>query len=67
MIEVIDAYVVPDKFLYICDPAKNTGCKKTICQTDCFYTTKRACRVSDQKFYVNPKTHNIEPWNHGRG
>lgn len=29
------------KSLYICDPEKNKECKKTLCQTDCFLTTKK--------------------------
>ena len=64
MIEVIDCYEVPDRFLYKCDPAKNTGCKKTLCQSVCFFTTDKRCRSENQKYYVDSLTGQIKPWNH---
>lgn len=30
-----------DPWVYKCDPEKNTKCRKTCCQTDCFLTTHR--------------------------
>lgn len=30
-----------DVDLFFCDPDKNFKCKKTLCQKDCFFTTKR--------------------------
>ena len=27
--------------MYICNPSKNTECKKTSCQTECFMTTHK--------------------------
>lgn len=31
--------------LYLCDPTKNQGCKKTGCQKECFYTTNKEFSV----------------------
>ena len=36
-----------EKKWYICDPDKNTECKKTLCVTDCRITSKRECAVLD--------------------
>lgn len=35
--------------LYLCDPDKNKDCRKTICQKDCYFTTREECakRYSD--------------------
>mgnify|MGYP004652319963 CR=1 FL=1 len=36
--------------LYLCDPQKNTECKKTSCQMlyGCFFTKKKAFAVTDE-------------------
>lgn len=34
---------------YLCDPAKNTECKKTSCQTDCFITYKSECKADGEE------------------
>lgn len=36
------------KETYICDPEKNTECKKTSCQTLCFETTDPRYRKEDE-------------------
>ena len=35
----------PLEQLYVCDPQKNKECRKTSCQTDCFYTTQKECSI----------------------
>lgn len=35
--------------LYICDPEKNTECKKTACQQECKYTTNPAFKKDGTK------------------
>lgn len=62
--EVIDCYEVPSMFLYKCDPDKNKKCKKTMCQNECFMTTKRKYRADDQKYYIDSMTGELKPWNH---
>ena len=38
-----------DTETYICDPEKNTECKKTHCQTLCFKTTEPRYRKTDEE------------------
>lgn len=38
--------------LYLCNPRKNTECKKTACQSDCFMTTKKECSLDGVGMYV---------------
>lgn len=64
MIEIVDAYMVPDQFFYKCDPEKNINCLKTECQTNCFMTTKKEYRASDQKYYIDQNANEFRPWNH---
>lgn len=59
-----DFIPIPDKFLYKCDPAKNDTCKKTFCQGLCFYTSKKYCRADEQKYYADPISGDIKPWEH---
>ena len=64
MIEEVECYELPKRFLYKCDPTKNTKCEKTSCQTDCFMTTKYRYRATNQKYYVDSLTGELKPWNH---
>lgn len=36
-----------NKRCYLCDPDKNTSCRKTACQEECFYTTYPKYAVLD--------------------
>lgn len=56
-IQVKSMYV--GKRLYLCDPEKNTECKKTICQTDCFHTTKIKCRKNMNVYRADAVTGEI--------
>ena len=35
---------------YNCNPALNTKCKKTNCQTDCFMTTNPSHRANEKEY-----------------
>lgn len=34
---------------YLCDPSKNTECRKTSCQTDCFITYQSECKADGEE------------------
>lgn len=53
---------LPDK-LYLCDPEKNTDCKKTGCYLNggyCYMTTKEECMADKNKGLVHNSTENME-------
>ena len=37
-------------FLYKCDPVKNKECKKTHCQCECQFTTKKKYSADGKKY-----------------
>ena len=42
-----------NKTLHKCDPKKNTECRKTACQTECFFTTHKEYRANNKVFMYN--------------
>lgn len=56
MEQVIDALSAYDKIVYICDPAKNKECRKTVCNKPggCFLTTEFKYRKSDDFLMLAP-------------
>ena len=44
--------------LYVCDPEKNTECKKTECQVMCFLTTDARC-ADDKCIEIDGKIYRI--------
>lgn len=47
--ELVEKEPQKDTETYICDPEKNTECKKTHCQTLCFKTTEPRYRETDEE------------------
>lgn len=47
--ELVEKKPQKDTETYICDPEKNTECKKTHCQTLCFKTTEPRYRKTDEE------------------
>jgi len=54
--------------LYLCDPKKNTECKKTCCYElnmnpqygECKFTTDPRFRKNGHVYYYNEETHHVE-------
>jgi hypothetical protein len=49
------------ELLFTCDPEKNTECKKTVCQVECFHTkeiqfAKNPGKAPFKQFYVKNGT-----------
>lgn len=36
--------------VYLCDPKKNTNCRKTCCGQECFRTLKKECSLYGEPF-----------------
>lgn len=48
------------QILYKCDYKKNTECKKTACQQECFFTTKEKYRANNKVYVYNHGINGIE-------
>lgn len=49
-----------DKKFYKCDPKKNTECKKTACQNECFFTTCKKYSANGKEYRINADTNQFE-------
>ena len=63
-LEITGVYA-PDN-LYLCDPQKNVDCPKDICQTECFYTTKKEFSKDGKVYRYNHKTCELDEYTRGR-
>lgn len=42
-------------FIYKCNPALNTECKKTSCQKCCFMTSHKEYSIDGKKYFYTPQ------------
>ena len=46
--------------VYKCNPEKNTNCKKTLCQKDCFFTYNKDYSEDGKRYKYNADTDKTE-------
>ena len=46
--------------VFLCDPQKNTLCRKTGCQKECKHTTHREFSLDGKKYIYNHYLHKFE-------